>query len=131
MKQPLMLFDDEPETPREEGFVKALSVQEPWLSMIVSGRKTIETRSFPTKYRGTLLLCGSKKVKGIYAGVAACLVDLVDCQPMMPEDRIPACCDLYPRAYSWFLENVRKVEPVPIKGTLGIFDVEKWKVREL
>jgi hypothetical protein len=35
--------------------MKALSVWEPWASMIASGVKTIETRSWQTSYRGQFL----------------------------------------------------------------------------
>jgi hypothetical protein len=116
---------------KETGTVKALSIKEPWLTLIVDGKKTIETRTWMTDYRGPLLLVGCKKPTGHHSGVAACLVDLVECQDMHRDDEEAACCDIYPRAKSWFLENVRKVEPVPITGKLGIYDVPKWKVREL
>jgi hypothetical protein len=34
--------------------MKALSVKQPWANMIASGKKTIETRKWPTDYRGVL-----------------------------------------------------------------------------
>jgi hypothetical protein len=40
--------------------VKAISLWEPWASLMRAGAKTIETRSWYTNYRGPLLICASK-----------------------------------------------------------------------
>lgn len=40
-----------PDPLRIGDFVKALSVKEPWASLIASGQKTIETRRWRTSYR--------------------------------------------------------------------------------
>lgn len=42
--------------------MKALSVKQPWASLIDDGTKTIETRKWSTRYRGDLLICASQKV---------------------------------------------------------------------
>ena len=106
--------------------MRALSVKEPWLTIIVEGKKTIETRTWAprsiTPYRD-LLLVGSKKPKGRYSGKAACVVNVRDYCMMGKNDEEAACCEVYPGAWAWFLGNVRKVWPVPIKGQLGIYDV--------
>lgn len=39
--------------------VKAISLWEPWASLMRTGAKTIETRSWPTRYRGPLLICAA------------------------------------------------------------------------
>lgn len=36
--------------------MKCLTIQEPWASAVYLGHKEIETRSWPTKYRGPLLI---------------------------------------------------------------------------
>ena len=41
--------------------MKALTVWEPWASLMACGRKNIETRSWPTNYRGPLLICAAKR----------------------------------------------------------------------
>jgi len=41
--------------------IKAISLWEPWASLIRTGAKTYETRSWPTKYRGPLLICAANK----------------------------------------------------------------------
>ena len=40
--------------------VQALSLWEPWASLMATGAKTIETRGQPMRYRGPLLICASK-----------------------------------------------------------------------
>lgn len=40
--------------------MKAISLRQPWASLVVIGAKKFETRSWPTKYRGPLLIHASK-----------------------------------------------------------------------
>ena len=40
--------------------MKAISLWEPWASLIRTGAKTWETRSWGTSYRGELLICAAK-----------------------------------------------------------------------
>ena len=42
---------------------------------------------------------------------------------MTRADETAACCDVYPHAVSWVLENVRRIRPFPVKGALGVFDL--------
>jgi len=46
--------------------MNAISLWEPWASLIMCGAKTIETRSWYTKYRGPLLVCAAKGGLPIY-----------------------------------------------------------------
>ena len=53
------------------------------------------------------------------------MVELYDIKPMKMIDEKDACIKLYPGAYSWFLRNLRKIDPpIPIKESLGIFELE-------
>lgn len=109
--------------------MKAISIKEPWASMINSGKKTIETRTWKTKHRGKLLLCCSKKPGvSILNGMAFATCDLVDIRPMTDEDEKAAQCENYDEkhriVYSWFLENVKPITPFPVKGKLSLFEVE-------
>jgi hypothetical protein len=105
--------------------VKAISLKQPWANLIAQGKKTIETRTWPTKYRGELLIVSSKSPNIAPAGYALAVVDLVDCRPMAVEDEEAACCKIYPRAHAWVLQNIRALkEPFPVKGRLGIYEVE-------
>lgn len=104
--------------------MKALSIKEPWASLILEGKKTIETRIWRTNYRGSILLCASKEPKSKISGKAFAIADLVHCHNMKKEDEEFACCEIYPNAVSWFLKNIRKIEPFEIKGKLGLFEVD-------
>lgn len=86
--------------------MKALSLYQPWASLIAVGAKRYETRPWRTPYRGPLLICAAKKGVGsdyiaesvarsaagqralggidprkLPLGCAVCLVDLVACYP--------------------------------------------------
>jgi hypothetical protein len=41
--------------------MRALSLWQPWATLLVGGRKRIETRSWPLKHRGPLLIHAAKK----------------------------------------------------------------------
>ena len=41
--------------------IKALSMWQPWASLVGTGAKRYETRSWSTNYRGLLLICSAKK----------------------------------------------------------------------
>ena len=48
--------------------MKAISLLQPWASLVVMGLKTIETRSWATQHRGSILIHASKgKSGGIFA----------------------------------------------------------------
>ena len=102
--------------------MKALSVKQPWANLIASGRKTIETRTWTTTYRGSLLIVSSKRPNISPAGSAVAVVELVDCRRMTKADEAAACCAVYPNAVSWVMEDIRRVRPFPVKGALGVFD---------
>ena len=106
--------------------MKALSIKEPWASMIREGKKTIETRTWKTKYRGKILLCASKNPKSNISGYAFAIAELIDCLPMVKDDERFACCEVYPGAYSWFLKDIKGIEPFKIRGQLRLFEVEIW-----
>ena len=104
--------------------MKALSIKQPWANMIANGEKTIETRKWPTNYRGKLLIVSSKSPPIKLAGFALAIARVADCRPMTKEDEAAACCPVYPGAFSWVLEDVQKIEPFPVKGSLGIYQVD-------
>ena len=66
--------------------MKAISIKEPWASLILNGHKTIETRTWKTTYRGKLLLCASKKPKSSLSGMGFAIADLIDIRLMTKED---------------------------------------------
>src|SRR3546814_21127441 len=55
------LGDDRGALGVECGAVKAISLWQPWASAIALGHKSIETRHWPTKYRGELAIHAAKR----------------------------------------------------------------------
>lgn len=104
--------------------MKALSIKQPWANMIAAGEKTIETRTWPTDYRGPLLIVSAKEPRIDPAGCAVAIVELTDCRPMTRRDERAACCATYKDAVAWVFENIRSLPPFPVRGQLGIFDVD-------
>ena len=100
--------------------MKALSVKQPWASMIATGAKTIETRVWQTDYRGDLLIVSTKKpeLPGFPSGQALCFAKLVNCRPMIASDEAAARCKLYEGAYSWVLAEIRQIKPFAVAGII-------------
>lgn len=103
--------------------LKALSVRQPWANMIASGTKTIETRKWPTDYRGPLLIVSTKLPDIQPAGFAVAITNLVDCRRMARADEAAAGCPVYPGAFAWVLRGTQRVEPFPVRGQLGLYEV--------
>ena len=104
---------------------KAISLKQPWANLVASGKKTIETRKWSTKYRGNLVICSSQNPKIEPAGCALCIVELYDVKPMEKKHEKKACIRVYPKAQAWFLRNLRPISPpIPVKGSLSIFNLE-------
>jgi hypothetical protein len=120
--------------------MKAISVQQPFALEILSGQKTIEVRSWDTLHRGDLLICSSGKPAlpredmdeleleygcTFLYGYALCVVNVADVRLMKRGDEEKALMDeVDPEAFSWILEDVRPIIPLPIKGKQGLFDVD-------
>ena len=103
--------------------MRAISVKQPWANMIASGVKTIEVRTWSTKHRGPVLIVSSLRPNIPPAGAAVAVARLVDCRPMEPEDVEQACCPVQLGAYAWQLTDIRPVEPFPVSGRLGLYEV--------
>ena len=57
-------------------------------------------------------------------GQAIGIVDIWDCQRMVKDDEKLALCDLYPGAWIWRSKGPTEIKPFPVKGRLGIYEVE-------
>lgn len=117
--------------------MKALSVRQPWATFIIDGLKTIEVRSWPTKFRGRLAIHVSQKLAGGFRaadwvdlprGAIIGTVEVVGCKPLTPEaaklagfdDATPEECE---GLYGWELARPRKCEPIPCSGALSLWRV--------
>jgi hypothetical protein len=134
--------------------MKALSLLQPWASLVVMGAKKIETRSWQTAYRGELLIHASSSKKGsllcdeqpfrkyissfgqlpfgaIIGSVT--LRDVVPVEMLHLPDTTLALLTLEEKAfgdytkgrYAWRLENPVPFDPpLPIKGSLGLWNYQ-------
>lgn len=101
--------------------MRCLTLKEPWATLVREGKKTIETRTWRTSYRGPILITTSKMPRTGFAGMAIAVVDVLDCRIMTLEDEPAACCAIYPRAQAWLLGNVRPIVPFATQGARGLF----------
>ena len=105
--------------------MKALSVKQPWASMIANGEKTIELRSWQTRYRGKLMICSSKYPDTPPpVGCALAIVTLAYCKRATQADETKACCKVrVGRDFAWVFENIRKIISWPVKGRQKLFNI--------
>jgi len=120
---------------------RALVVRQPWAELIARGLKGIELRSWPTRYRGPLVICGGVRaaadiplpaswgltraaVLALPRGVTVCAVDLEDCRPAAPGDSLAACSPVADGWYAWLLAGPRRLPPLPVTGWFRIFRLE-------
>ena len=124
--------------------VRCVSVRQPWAELIARGIKTIETRTWPTHYRGRLAIAASRRVDlganakraakrflptvdlwelGLGELVAvATLRDVVRLQGTSAE--VVAACSPCRGKRGWLLDDVQRVEPgIQIQGKLGLFTI--------
>ncbi|MYC08182.1 MAG: ASCH domain-containing protein [Chloroflexi bacterium] len=102
--------------------MRALSLRQPWASMVADGRKTIETRTWRTNYRGPLAIHASARPHDdLPTGGIIAIARLYDCRLMEAADEDAACIALHEGAYAWLLADVQPVELIPCKGMLGLW----------
>lgn len=130
--------------------MKVLSITEPFATLIMEKKKTIETRSWKTNYRGKLFIhASSTKIpkewknnnklmnlvenKEMNYGKIVCSCELVDCVYMNKEfikkikqNKQEYLCGIYEKGrYAWILENIEVINSAKkVKGHLGIWNYE-------
>ena len=128
--------------------MKVLSLTEPYATIIKEGKKTIETRSWKTNYRGKLYIHASstkipKKyrenkdlmnlvdINNLNYGHIVCSCELIDCVKMTDEfiekvklNNEEYISEIYARdRYAWILKNIEILDkPIKAKGHLGIWN---------
>jgi len=105
----------------------AISIKEPWASMIAHGEKTIEVRAWKTSIRGRIVLCASKNPEGKYAGQAFALAEIAEIRPLEPDDAKYTGGFYAPGQFAWVLQNVRRFRPFPVSGKPGFFKIDTSK----
>jgi hypothetical protein len=129
--------------------MKALTISQPYASLIARGEKWVENRKWETKYRGTLAIHAGKgtqyldaremREQGYPSGCILAVCDLVACFRLRDIDKVAgklaAVGFTLPKVldhehtegpWCWLLSNVRELcEPVPCRGAQGLWD---WTV---
>lgn len=123
--------------------MKAISLWQPWASAMQRGQKHNETRSWPTSYRGDLLICSAKRMPtrnecgdewtwaeamSLPYGFALCIVELVACVRTETCNGISQMerdlGDYTPGRWAWLTNNLRVfTEPIPMKGSQGLWNI--------
>ncbi|MEG4121704.1 ASCH domain-containing protein, partial [Microcoleus sp. N9_B4] len=131
----------------------AVTLHQPWASLVANDHKQYETRDWPTSYRGLIAIHAGRKPKGKqelrehkkvvesfkdllnedcpYSAVIA-IAQLTDCVLMTEEfinqqtETELRCGNWQVGRYAWKLENVRAIEPIPATGKQGLW---KWEHR--
>ena len=121
----------------------ALSIRQPWAELIVSGRKTIEVRTWTTEYRGPVFIHASKSVAeefvplfpDVFPTYLGGLIGIVDVSSvesfnqatwsrLRPEHLVPG--PMPKGAFGWKLEKAKRLlHPVPVRGQLGLFPLSE------
>ena len=124
--------------------MKALTIKQPWATLIMQKDKRFEFRSWQTKYRGDLLIHAGKGIdKEAMKRLAKYLpeelpygkilgkVRLVDCIKMSPEFKellLKENKDIYTKSsfqekYGWQVTDVEVYEkPIEAKGHLSLWE---------
>lgn len=130
--------------------MKALTLTQPWASLVMSGDKRIETRSWSTAYRGPLaihaakgwdadarwfasqvcgrILLGWDLPEDLPRGAVLGTVELLDVQPtwaLNPSERERFFGDYSPGRWGWIFGDFRNfAQPVLARGALGLWEWE-------
>jgi len=130
--------------PFEEGKLleryPALSIRQPWAELVISGRKSIEVRTWWAEYRGPLWIHVGQtedvelsKSLGLSGAFRGGFIGRVTLSTIIQFDRDRwdrwrnrhlSDGPMPPKAYGWILKDpVRLKEPVPASGKIGLFQL--------
>lgn len=111
--------------------MKALSIRQPWASLIISGAKDIENRTWSTTHRGPLLIHASKRVD-IDADTRGLLtraeIDALPRGGIIGAVMVIDCVTSSPSVWftgpiGWRLEDPRALPFIAYRGQLGLFEI--------
>lgn len=118
-----------------------LSIRQPWIDLILAGRKTIEVRTWKTHHRGPLWLHAGKCVdtqacdahalspSRLITGAIVGAVDLENCFEFDLDkwtSLLPQHLNIVPfdkRYFGWTLRDPIRIAPIPYRGALGLMKI--------
>jgi hypothetical protein len=104
--------------------MKALTVRQPWAGAIVRGEKCVENRSWPTNYRGRLLIHAGAAGDGEPKRAIIGSVEVVDCVRLEPGSEAWRAHEpwVWPDHWHWLLADARQFRrPVECSGSQGLW----------
>ena len=123
--------------------MKALTIKEPWASLIINGYKEYEFRSWKTNYRGKILIHAGMSNENIskfdiynleYSkGEIIGEAEIVDCilvteefnNELLKKNSLVYGKTNHTSTYAWKLTNIKKYDKkIPCKGKLGLLNYE-------
>lgn len=123
--------------------MKALTVRQPWASLIVAGLKRVENRTWRTNYRGSLVIHAAARVdpdapavlesagidpqawQDAPRGVLLGMVDLIDVIDLAAAGAL-AHDPLVYGPYCWILANPRPLSrPIPARGHRTLWSCDR------
>jgi hypothetical protein len=127
--------------------VKALSIMQPWAWLVVTGRKDIENRDWPTSFRGPVLIHAGKRIDRDCADMLKMGLHPVTSERIEPIDRNWECGGIVGAAeivgcvarspspwfvgrYGFVLRKQQVLPFQPLRGQLGFFDVPVFVMPE-
>lgn len=114
--------------------MKALSIQQPYAWLIANGHKDIENRSWPTNYRGWVLIHAGKRFNKEFDGEIdlpseydAGLPDYFDMGGIVGKAEIVGCVSesrspWFHGRFGFLIRNARPLPFRPCLGRLGFFE---------
>ena len=127
--------------------MKAITIKQPWATLIAEGLKEYEFRTWSTKYRGDILIHAGKTIDKVamerlkkydFDYPTGCIIAKATLTDSVPVDFefvkkvAPANPDVYKgimtkpdwNGYGFKLENVKKIKPIYTNGQLGLWDYD-------
>ncbi len=125
--------------------MKALTVKEPWASLIINGYKKYEFRSWKTNYRGKILIHSGKSIEkrnlDLYKdynldysfGYIIGEVEIVDCilvddkiqEKLLRDNKLVYGRNSHVGLYAWKFDNIVKYidsDKLKVNGKLGLWN---------
>lgn len=130
--------------------MKAITISQPYASLIADGEKWIENRTWPTNYRGPIAIHAGlgrqyltkEEIKAYPTGCVIAIANLVACVTIQDIrsmfGKIPATNRRWEEAaqhahaegpFCWILEDISKIEPEKATGKQGLWNWNQLEVQ--
>lgn len=122
--------------------MRALTICQPYATLIIRGDKRVENRTWPTSHRGPMYIHAGKskawldegdlqRFPNMPFGAVVGIAQLVDCVKYQPyvtsSDKYPWLADNEHAngPWCWILDKVVPIGPWPWRGAQGLFEIDE------